>query len=338
MTLGRRELALSDTLASIDEYFDIKLADLVADTTAPPLIRTNAILLLADRRVPNLIAYLNALSDPDERVRAAAGVGLKNDLGESRDLEGLVKAALDDPSTLVQMKALEALADVDVLTLHAYLARVKDPTLRTITADLITAAENRGAPLLPKDSTGRLEHTGPEGQKLFYRPVSRWTRWEASWGELFVIGAKRDTTRISGNVEVVDNVLPAFFSIDGRYVVYESAREIRVRDLRSGADRVVGAGIAPRLLPFSESFIYLRPKGQPMTSGVKTAIKYEVVRGWFADSKDKVVGELTANATFERKGYYSPVRWMRVRESNGVFSLQGEGMDLFKLPDPFAEK
>ena len=337
MTLGRRELALSDTLASIDPYFDIKLAQLVADTTAPPLIRTNAILLLADRRVPNLMAYLNALSDPDERVRAAAVVGLKNDLSESRQLEGLVKAALDDPSTLVQTKALEALADVDVATLHAYMARAKDPTLRTIAADLIVAAENRGSPLTPKDSTGRLEHTGPEGRKLLYRPISRWPSWESSWGELLVIGAKRDTTRISGNVEVVGNVVPAYFSIDGRYVVYESAREIHVRDLQTGADRVVGAGIAPRLLPFSDSFVFVRPKGQPTTTAVQTTIKYDVLRSWFGEPKDKVVGELTATATLEKKGYYSPVRWMRVRESNGAFFLFGD-MTQFKLPDPFAEK
>ena len=338
MTLGRRELTLSDTLASIDPYFDLKLAELLADTSVPPLIRTNAILLLADRRVPNLMAYLTALEDPDERVRAAAVVGLKNDLAESRDLEGLVKAALADPSSLVQAKALEALADVDVATLREYVARAKDATLRGIAVELITAAENRGAPLLAKDSTGRLEHTGPAGRTLLYRPVSRWPNWQASWGELFVIGAKRDTTRISTNVEVVGDVVPAFFSIDGRYLVYEADREVRVRDLQTGAQRVVGAGIAPRVLPFSESFVFLRPKGQPVTTGVNTAIKYEVLRAWFVEPKDKLLGELSATANYQSKGYYSPARWMRVRENNGAFFLQGEVMPQFKLPDPFTEK
>jgi hypothetical protein len=337
MTLGRRELALSDTLASLDDFFDIKLAALVSDSTAPPLIRTNAILLLADRRVPNLMPYLNALEDPDERVRAAAIVGLKNDLAESRALEGLVKAGLDDPSRLVQAKALEALADLDVATLHAYLARTKDPTLRKIALDLLSAAENRGAPLEPKDSTGRLERAGPEGRTVVYRPSSRWPNWDASAGDLFIVGPKRDTTRI-GNVEVVGNVLPAFFSIDGHHLVYEAAREIHVRDLQTGADRVVGAGIAPRLLPFSETFVFLRQKGAPVTQGVNTAFKYEVTRGSFTEPRNDVVGELTANSRFEMKGYYSPARWMRVRESGGSFFLFGDGIELFKLPDPFAVK
>ncbi len=338
MTMGRRELTLSDTLASIDPEFDLKLGRLLSEATAPPLIRTNAILLLGDRRAPGLMPYLNALSDQDERVRAAAVVALKNNLSESRDLEGLVRGALEDRSTLVQTKALEALADLDVSTLRAYLARTTDTTLRQIATDLVSAAENRGAPLMVKDSTGRMEHTGPEGRVLIFKPTSRWPQWESSAGEVFVTTGKRDTTRVSGNVEAVANVVPAFFSIDGHYLVYETAREIHVRDLQTGADRLVGAGIAPRLLPFSESFVYLRQKGQATTSGINTSFKYEVVRGWFAEARDKVTGEVTVNASFERKGYYSPARWMRIRESSGAFFLYGESMDLFRLPDPFTEK
>jgi hypothetical protein len=263
---------------------------------------------------------------------------MKNQVGETRELEDLIRGALEDSSTLVQAKALEALADLDIITLRTYLARTTDPTLRNIATDLVSAAENRGAGLMATDSTGRLAHTGPTGRTLIYRPTSRWPSWDASAGDLFVTGAKKDTAKISGNVEVVSGVVPAFFSIDGRYLVYEAAREVHVRDLQSGADRLIGAGIAPRLMPFSETFVYLRQKEKPMSNVAQTSFKYEVVRGWFAEPKESVLGDVTVVASYDKKGYYSPARWMRIRESGGAFFLSVATMEPFKLPDPFTGK
>jgi hypothetical protein len=338
MTMGARELTLSDTLASVDGEFDYKLARILSEGSAPPLIRTNAILLLGDRGAPGIVPYLDALGDPDERVRAAAVVAMKNQVGETRELEDLIRGALEDSSKLVQAKALEALADLDITTLRTYLARTTDPTLRNIATDLVSAAENRGAGLTATDSTGRLAHTGPAGRTIIYRPKSRWPGWDASAGDLFVTGAKKDTAKISANVEVVSGVVPAFFSIDGRYLVYEAAREVHVRDLQSGSDRLIGAGIAPRLMPFSESFVYLRQKEKPMSNVAQTSFKYEVVRGWFAEPKESVLGDVTVVASYDKKGYYSPARWMRIRESDGAFFLSVATMEPFKLPDPFTGK
>jgi len=41
--------------------------------------------------------------------------------------------------------------------------------------------------------------------------------------------------------------------------------------------------------------------------------------------------------SFGVTGGASPLRWMRVTEEGGFFSLRAEGMDPVPLPDPFGE-
>lgn len=337
-TLGTRQFELADSLAGIDPEFDARVAQIVSDTSAPALIRTNAILLLGDRKVEDVGAFLDALAAADERVRAAAVVGLRNYLTTWSTAPSLVQEALDDSSALVQAKALEVLADSDVDALRAYLTTARMPELRKVALDLLQIAENRGARLVPKDPSGRFERVGPDGRTLVFGPDQTWPNWDAYAGELMVIGPRRDTLRVARSVEVVGNVVPAFFSIDGRYLVYESARQIHVRDLQTGTDRRIDDGVAPRTMPFSESFLYLRPVEAPEPVRSGTRLKYKVVRAWFAEDRKKEIGEITATAKADYRGNYSPVRWMRVRETDGAFFLAGETMDPFRLPDPFSEK
>jgi hypothetical protein len=47
---------------------------------------------------------------------------------------------------------------------------------------------------------------------------------------------------------------------------------------------------------------------------------------------------MTAQIKQTIHGNYSPARWMRVREIEGVFVLAGDGMEQFTLPDPFTAR
>ena len=333
--LGRAQIEVSDSLASVYSDFDARLARVAMDSTAPPLIRSNAVLLLADRRVPRLEVYLAVLDASDDRVRAAGVVALRPFLTQWTSAIGLVRAALNDSSTLVQAKALETLSDAYVEDLRVYVKRTRDKDLRAIATDLIRTAEERGAPLEQADSTGLLRRTATTGQQLTYRPLKHWENWGVTLGVLEVAQPGKPAVRISDSVEVVRNVVPAFISADGKYLVYEANRNIHVRELATAADRMVGSGIAPRLIPFSESFLYLRarPEGKVQTAN---AIEYDVVQSPFAGGTAQVIGLVSAEVKQEVHGRAAPVRWARVRESEGSFQLTGDSMKPFRLPDPFA--
>ncbi len=332
--LGLPQMAAADTLASLHDDFDERLARVAVDSAAPPLIRTNAVLLLSDRRVPNLDVYLDVLSASDERVRAAGIVALRPFLNRWTSALGLVKKALDDSSTIVQTKALETLGDEHVDDLRAYTKRARNADLRKIAEDLIRTGEERGAPLVA-DSAGVLRRTTMTGQQISFRPTKRWDNWGVALGELQLGLPNKQPVRISDSVEVVRNVVPAFVSADGKYLIYEANRVIHVRDLATGSDRIAGSGIAPRLLPFTESFVYLRPapaeKGQ-----IANTIRYDVVQVPLAEGQGGALGQLTVTVKQEVNGQASPARWMRVRESEGKFQLSGDTMQPFALPDPFS--
>lgn len=331
--MGLPQMAKADTLASVHADFDKRLAAVAEDSTAPPLVRSNAIMLLSDRRVQNIDPFLAAMRATDDRVRASAVVGMRPFLNMWGTARTLLLDALKDPSALVQTKALETLGDGEPELLREYAARAQDASLRKIASDLVLAAEERGAALVAPDSSGRLERVSGSGYTIRFVPTSNWPQWNAAAGELHV-GKGKTLTRISDKVEAVGNVIPAFITAEGDKLVYEADRQIHLYDLKTNAHRVIGAGIAPRLMPFSQSLIYLRGK-DPMLTPQGSTLKYDVIRVELADLKETVVGQLTANAQHNRRGHYSPVRWMRVRESDGQFFLMGESIDPFRLPSPF---
>jgi hypothetical protein len=331
--LSATQLAAADSAASVHEDFDERLSAVASDSAAPPLIRANAILLLADRRTATIDVYLDVLSAEDDRVRAAGIVALRPFLNRWSSAMALVRKALNDSSTLVQAKALEMLGDGYVDDLRAYARRANDPDLRKIAHDLIRTAEERGAPLVP-DSSGILRRTTLTGEQITFKVKQEWPAWGVAVGELTVAQPGKPPVRISDSVEVVRNVVPAFVSADGRYLVYESNRSIHVRNLTRGTDRIVGNGIAPRVVPFTETFVYLRPVKIDKTKQAGS-IRYDVLQTPFVDGVGKPIGELVADVKQEVNGLASPVRWMRVRETDGKFAIEGEMMNSVPLPDPF---
>ena len=104
--------------------------------------------------------------------------------------------------------------------------------------------------------------------------------------------------------------------------------------------RLVGDGVAPRAYPFLDSFLYLRErrKDRADTANGGAQLFYDIMRVPFAGGEPVAVAQVSATTQFMQRGAYSPVRWMRVRESTGAFMIEAEGMANTILPDPFATK
>ena len=335
---GRIPLARADSFAARIPDFDDRLAAVVRDTLAPPVVRINALMLLSDRRWEDTGLYTEALSTNNESVRAAAIVALKPFQVKWKHVPVLIKDALKDPSTLVQMKALENLNEAYINDLRIYAWQTKDASLKAIAEALIQTAEERGAPMPSADASGALTRVTATGHRITFRPSSRWPNWDAAVGELWFGAPGKPVERIAGGVEVIASVVPAFVSAEGTHLVYEAERKIHVRDLKTNVDRVVAPGIAPRLLPLSNAFVYLKEHSILQGERSATTIQYEVVREPLAGGESKVLGGVSAQVSHSVHGNYSPVRWMRVREVDGLFVLAGDGMDQFTLPDPFSAK
>ena len=315
-----------------------RLGGIVEDTTAPWLVRLNAIRILENRRaVSELSALGQAMRASDERVRIASVAAMREFMGmNAGGVRQILVRGLNDPSPRVQTAALQILADRDVELLRSYLARTKNEELRTIAIDLIRAAEERGAPLAAT-ANGTLERTTASGAKLTFRPVTRWPNWGAAVGELIVTPPKGKPVSVANGVEVVGNVVPAFFTADGNTVVYELNREIRARNLTTGADTKLADGIAPRILPFSNDVIYFVEavdKRIMNTNGF--GLKYNAFRVPVTGGTPVAVGQFGASMRHDLHGNYSPTRWSRIEEDEGEFYLVGESIPSFKLPNPFA--
>lgn len=319
--------------------FTQRLGVIAEDTTAPWVVRVNALSLLADRgATAELPAFTAALRAPEERVRVAAVSGLRRYLliNPQTSVE-LLAIALRDPNPRVQARALEIISDRDVEVLRNYYATTRNAELRGVALDLIRTAEGRGAPLVAKDTAGNLERTTTNGAIISFRPTQRWPHWDSAVGELRVRSAdSKQSVLVAANVEVVGGVVPAFMATDSADLVYEANREIRVRSLRTNADRKIADGIAPRILPFTNDVIFFREiRARRSETPNSTGYKYEVVRMPIAGGEPRVVGQIGATAQNNVKGHYSPVRWAHVREQEGRFYLVGETIEEFELPNPF---
>ena len=313
-----------------------RISVIAEDAGAGVPARFNAVRILGERRRSAALPSLRvAATDRDPRVRAAVVVAAA-DIAEATGQGGsLVEAALADPATEVAAKALERLGPEDLEVVRGFVARTSNPELAAMARELIRMAEERGA-RLAGDSAGVVRRQVTSGLALEFQPTRRWAGWDAAVGTVS-LRSERGTVQLD-SIEVVRGVVPVFFTADAGRVVYERGRRIYVRDLESGAVREAGAGVAPRLLPFTGDFVYLREiparrKDQPES----TVLEYEVVRAPVAGAgSETVLGTLPAPTNPTRNGGYSPVRWLRVVERNGVFSLEGEGISPFHLPPLFA--
>jgi hypothetical protein len=321
-----------ERLAAMGPELDPILLGLALDRGQSSITRANALMLLADRGVEAAIPSLRTLllAEEDESVRAAAVSALYRfaDPGAQNAL----RAAVGDRSRRVRLGALLGLDIHDTHTLWTVLRHEEDPEVRSIAADLMAMAEARGAAL----------QEGPEGRasveiagepRLIFRERGTQAADGIGHGDLWLELPGEERRLLTSGVEVVIGVVPAFFSPDRSQVVLERGREIWLFPVAGGAPRHVSAGIAPRPVPFSENFVFLRElhdRRQETALGWETT--YEVWQGAFDHPGVERLGHLEAAARLDRLGGASPVRWMRIRDVPEGFLLLGEGMLPFHLP------
>src|SRR5215217_3932173 len=139
---------------------DAVLVALARDRAVNAVVRSNALILLAERRAPGAFAALERALSPDQptRLRAAAVLGLQRLAAFTPDAMRLIRGALQDPSRTVRLNALTALDVTDVETIRAMLAKERDREVREVARQLVGIAEARGAPLAA-DRRGALRTT-----------------------------------------------------------------------------------------------------------------------------------------------------------------------------------
>jgi hypothetical protein len=319
---------------------DSILAQLAADGDAKDNVRANAVTLLADRSQPGSVAVLRGVlsSRGSDAVRAAAAAGLQRFAPDSPAVKAALRGALHDPSDRVRLGALQGMDVEDVAFIRGIIAREESRQVRTVARQLVTLFEARGAPLVP-DSRGDLRTTGDDTvPRIVFHPTggpSDGLRSGALWAEL---PGGRSLVPLAPRVEVAADVVPAFFDPQRRVVVFEGEGQVRVRDLRTGATRAVGEGLAPRPIPFTERFVFLREvPGSRHPEGAETVVQYTVLRASFAPGAVEAIGTLQARISPTRLGGASPARTVIVGEATDGFVLRGEWLTPFVLPGPYGQ-
>jgi hypothetical protein len=318
---------------------DAVLIGLVEDESQDENVRANSVILLADRRAAGSMHLLRrALSaSGSDVVRAAAVRGLQRYAADSAAARNALRAAVGDPSALVRLNVLQRLDVEDAPLIRALLAREEDPPVRTIARQLLELLEARGARLV-RDARGDLRTSGREGApQIVFHPTWRDATGGVEVGALWVeMPGAASLVPLAQDVEVVDDVVPAFFNVERSLVAYESGREIRIRDLRSGQTRTVGPGVAPRVIPFTDNIVYARPIPDAVKPvGNAATVSYDVVRAPFPGGAPEVIGGLDARVRPEVHSGASPVRWMVVGEVRNGFVLRAPGITPFQLPGPY---
>ncbi|HEU0014975.1 MAG TPA: HEAT repeat domain-containing protein [Longimicrobium sp.] len=314
------------------------LIGMIEDESLDEPARANAVLLLADRQAPYSVTILRRqlLSSPSDRVRAAAVTGLQRFVPDSAVARTALRAAVGDPSSLVRLNVLQHLDVEDAPLVRALLRREENGAVRTIARQLLTLLEGRGAPLEP-DERGDLRTAGGDSvPHIVFHPTQSDREGRLDVGALWVEMPDAALVPLAQRVEVVNGVVPAFFDPNRRVVVFEEDRMIHMRDLASGQARQVGQGIAPRVMPFTKHFVFVREvPGSRREDVAGTLIDYEVLRASFEGGEPLVIGRTTAAANPNVHRGASPVRWMVVGEVRDAFVLRGPSMVDVALPGPF---
>ncbi|HYJ81087.1 MAG TPA: HEAT repeat domain-containing protein [Longimicrobiaceae bacterium] len=314
------------------------LIELITDPSVKESVRANAVTLLADRGGFNAVGVLRRLlvTSNEEPVRAAAVVGLQRFAADSPGVRNALRAAISDPSARVRLGALQGLDVEDAPAIRAMLPKEDDGRVRVVARQLLTLFEARGA-ALARDERGDLRTAGDDTvPRIVFHPVTSDTAGGVSVGALWVeLPEGKGLVPLAQEVEVVDGVVPAFFDATRRSVVFEADRRIHIRDLLSGETREVSAGVAPRLMPFTDGFVYLRevPGSRREVQGA-TEVDYAVMRAAFAGGPPETVGRLSAVIRADRHHGASPVRTVVVGEARDGFVLRGTDLTGFVLPGP----
>lgn len=312
---------------------DTVLVGIAYDVRARPLARANALLMLAERRAPAALAVLQwALFNANhETIREAAVLGLNRFVSESPEAQAAIRSAVSDVSPRVRLNALQSLEVHDINAIRAMLRTERHPLVREIATEYLAISEARGAPLLA-DPTGVFRTAGFDAQpRLVLRPEFLEERHGYVRGELGVELPDGSYLPLAYDVEMVQYVLPAFLSPDRTVAVFEAGRTIVLRDLERREAIYLGPGIAPRLIPFSDAFVFVRELEVRGRGGAVEHV-YEVFRGNFSGSVPERLGELRIAADEAAAVPYSPVRWMTVGESPDGWLLRVGGMAVFRAP------
>jgi hypothetical protein len=317
---------------------DEALTYIITDGAAKDNVRINAATLLADRRgvnAANILRRALVSSNLDE-LRAASATGLQRFAADSPLVKQALRAALLDPSSRVRLGALQGMDVEDAAFVRALLRREDDGQVRAVARQLLTLFEARGAPLEPDERLDLRTAGSDTSARIVFHPTSSDSLSRLKVGALWVeLPGNGGLLPLAPSVEVAGNVVPAFFDPQRRVVVYEADRQIQVRDMASGVTRTVGPGVAPRPVPFTDRFVYLREvRNSRRTVNGVTDLDYVVLRAPFAGGAPEPVGTLHAVVRLDRLGGASPVRTMVVGEAREGFVLRGEGVDTFVLPGP----
>ncbi len=323
-----------DRILRMGSEVDSILVAVAGSRRAPLESRSEALLLLAERQSPEALPALrSALQDQsNERLRSASVLALDRLAPVSEQALELIRLAAEDRSRTVRLTALQSLDISEVGTIRRVLNREDDPEVRQVALQLVTLAESRGAPLVP-DPRGALRTASGESEpQIVFRPVRREADIPVAYGDLRIELPNSDIP-LGSMVEVVANVVPAFFSTDRAAVVAEIDGEIAVVNVATGAIRRIGQGSAPRPIPFSNQFVFLRqrPDGQHSTAE-GMAILYDVFLATFSGGDAHQIGSLRAVSRSDVNGGESPVEWMVVAEAGDGFALSGAGIETFPLP------
>ena len=320
---------------------DAVLIGLVEDESLDENVRANGVLLLAERRAPGTMHLLRRAlaASTSDVVRAAAVRGLQRFAPDSAGARNALRAAVGDPSAAVRLNVLQRLEVEDAPLIRGLLAHESDPRVRTIARQLLEVLEARGARLL-RDARGDLRTSGREDvPQIVFHPVWRDSLGGVEVGALWVeLPGNTTLVPLAQDVEVVDDVVPAFFDVQRSVVAFEAGREIRIRELRSGETRTVGPGVAPRVIPFTNHIVYVRaiPNAvKPVGDGESATVSYDVVRASLLGGAPEVIGQLEARVRTGVHSGASPVRWMVVAETSNGFVLRAPGVRPFTLPGPY---
>jgi hypothetical protein len=298
-------------------------------------LRSDALILLADREAPAALSVLSqAFESGNERIRSAAVIGFSRISRESPAATVMIREATRDRSRMVRLSALQSLDEREVATIRRLLERERDPQLTQIALQLVSLAESRGAPLAA-DPRGALRTAGGELEpQIVFRPVRVDRQGERSWGDLRIELPVGPDIPLASSALVVAAVVPAFFSPDRSAIVVENAGSIEVYDVAARRSRTLGPGIAPRPIPFSHDFVYLRESQLSAGTAIVGEALYDVYRGSFSGGGIERIGNLRAEFSPDRFGGESPVRVMIVAEAAEGFVLRGPGIEPLQLPAP----
>lgn len=328
-----------DRLLGMGPALDTVLVRLVRDENADDHVRANAAILLADRGTPGTTELLRTqlATSRSEVLRAASVRTLQRYAADSAGVRAALRSAATDRSSRVRLNVLQRLDVEDAPLVRGLLARESDPQVRTIARQLLELLEARGARLV-RDPRGDLRSAEGENlPQIVFHPTTTDSAAAVEVGALWVeLPGASSLVPLAQDVEVVDEVVPAFFDPNRSVIVYEAGREVRVRNLRSGESRSLGPGVAPRVIPFTEYVVFVRevPDGR-RTDAEGVLVDYDVLRASFSAGGPEVIGRLSARVRPEVHGGASPVRWMVVGDGRQGFVLRAPGVEPFVLPGPF---